>query len=775
MKASYKIRLATGTATLFAAALLGGAAHAQSAQAVEPGADAAQDASTAAVTPPAADAPAADAGIADIVVTAQRRSETLQRSSLAIDVVSGPELQAVTNPVALTTVVPTIQVATSANNLQVYIRGIGDTGPNGRAQSAVAASVDGVYIQQGSAVGPMMFDIARIEILKGPQGTLYGRNASGGAINIITNRPELGQVSGYVSGNVGNYDLFSGAGAINIPIGDTIAIRAAAQGISRDGYNSDGGSDQKMVSGRLRTLWQPDPAISFLLTLEGAHVGGTGFGNVVLPRTNGEDPWTGIRDPIYDPYTSYISTDGLDTPISGAQSNDGFIDNDIRNISLEASWDMGPVTLTVIPTHQYQSLEFVTYGDFRNQNIEVNKHDILEVRLGNNSDRLRWVIGGYLYHQTNSFQAIVANPNPPGGYIFTSTRASQELNSKSLFGEATFSITDRLRVIGGLRYTDETLQGLSQADRTEPFDFPLADSVIPRTNFTSTNFKVGVEFDVAPASMLFATYATGFKGGGAYIVSSPVADPARPYQPERVHAVTLGSRNRFFNNALQVNVEGFYWRYYDQQASFVGLDYDGATGLLTKNVGDATIYGANIDLVLRASQNDTIRAQVEYTHSKYDRFSFLASAPYTGGSLCQSIPGPDNVAPVGPDNYTVDCSGLPLTRAPRWSGSVAYDHRFDLANGGNVLATGSMEFATSRYLAVDYTPDVKADGYATFNAEIAYNSPGNGWSIGAYIRNITDEAVYTGASRFSTTQTPRRFSAVIAPPRTFGIRARYNF
>lgn len=230
----------------------------------------------------------------EIIVTAERRSETLQRSSLAMSVIAAAEAQALTKPSDLTAVAPGVQVGGYGPQPQIYIRGVGDQTGNSRGQSAVAFNIDGVFYGRGSAVGPSMFDIARIEILKGPQGTLYGRNASGGAINIITAAPELGELFGYANGEAGSENLRRGNAAVNLPLGETAALRIAGQVVKRDGYLSDGSQDEDSRALRARLLWKPGERTSFLLNADVSHVGGIGGGYAVYPATDG-NPWRGAR------------------------------------------------------------------------------------------------------------------------------------------------------------------------------------------------------------------------------------------------------------------------------------------------------------------------------------------------------------------------------------------------------------------------------------------------------------------------------------------------
>jgi iron complex outermembrane receptor protein len=226
---------------------------------------------------PAASAPTADpTSLDEIIVTANRREENLQKASLSIEALSSEQLvtRGVTDSQSLNDVVPGLKIAYTSAQVQTFVRGVGDIAANPYTQASVSLNMDGVYIARSSAFGSVFFDTARVEVLRGPQGTLYGRNSSGGALNIISNAPRLGELGGYVSGEVGNYDLQRFQGALNLPIGDTMALRGALQVVHRDGYISDGSNDDESRSGRLRFLWKPSDTFTLNVIGEAAHMGG---------------------------------------------------------------------------------------------------------------------------------------------------------------------------------------------------------------------------------------------------------------------------------------------------------------------------------------------------------------------------------------------------------------------------------------------------------------------------------------------------------------------
>ena len=702
----------------------------------------------------------------DIVVTAERRSESLQKSSVSIEVISGARLDTLTKPSDLTSVTPGVVVGNYGPQPQVYIRGVGDQSANSRGQSGVAFNVDDVYHARSTAVGPSMFDIERVEILKGPQGTLYGRNASGGAVNIITTKPRLESFEGYVGAEFGNYDNRRFNAAVNIPIGSTLALRVAGQIVDRDGYLSAGGNDEQSKSIRARLLWEPTERLSFLLTGDLSKIDGVGGGFAVLPSPDG-NPW---RDQLEQPLVWPFQFTGLDiAPYDNPQ--DRMIDSKNRGVSLQANYDLGFATLTVIPAYRRQNHTGIYYAqDFLYAENMVSEQVSTEVRLGGESGPVKWVVGGFYFDEDQD-------------QVFSSARrvlnsASYDSSRRSFagFAQATASLTDSLRVIAGGRYTEEKVTGgFAYGTGAIPFlPFTPNTARIPAEPINSSkfNYKLGFELDVAPRSMLFATYATGFKAGGF----QPTFCGADLYDPEEIGAFTVGMRNRFADNKLQVNVEGFRWKYKDQQVAVVQRDACGNTGQYVRNPGDSTIYGGNIDVIFNPVPTVTLRGALEYTHSRYDSFSFAQNgqgiyAPALG-SRCSVAPVPGQAG-----YFNANCTGQELSRTPKWSGSIGYLQT--IAIGDSELALDfNAQFASKRWLDTSYTFNARADAYAVLNAEVRFSPPGREWTVSGFVNNITNEAVYTGGYTYAGAVAANGSPYVVAqiqPPRMYGIRLKYHF
>lgn len=785
---------------------------------------------------PAQEAPraAAKGEIAEVIVTAQRRSESTQRSSLSIEVFGGEQLQeaGIAQARDLVKLAPGVQIGQGGPAAQVYVRGVGAFTATPLGNPAVAVNVDGVYVSRAQAIEGNFYDLERIEVVKGPQGTLYGRNASGGAINLISNKPRFDRVSGELGVEAGNYGLRKGELAVNYPVSNVLALRAALQVVERDGYSNQGMDDDRHRSGRVHALFKPSADLSLLLSADVSHVGGKGpayvykgidptFAAAILakggslptdPRANGTDPqmqsmFYGIGAAlglcIPNAALAAAANAAGPAPVRGApqglcpagQSSllsppgnamfdqQPFVDNDFANFSAELNWNLGYATLTVLPAfrkveNRYVTFPLVTYVDSSGGQAEKSNTRSLEVRLGNAGERLKWVLGAYYSSEDQS----AATETTAGALLARNINYYENgSESKAVFGQLSYSLSPSLRAIGGLRYTHENraIDGRNvSAGAGLPFvpgqpcylkaDPCLRDTFIGERSYRNTSYKTGLEYDLNKNQMVYVTLATGYKGGGPNPVSLPgTVNTASFFEPEKLTSLEAGSRNSFLGNRLRVNLEAFYWKYRNAQQNYSTLNAMGNVVGSTANAGQATIYGADLAVTYKPAPNDTLQLGLELLHSNFDTFLYTSAGAIAGVTTgCRVAPG----TPFP----TLDCSGFELPRAPKHSGSASWSHVFELGNGGALEATLSAQFAASRYLTADFTPAARAAGYVSGDFNLAYSAPGDGWTLSAFVRNLNDATIYTGA--FTTPGVFRSLTlANIGAPRTFGLRLNTRF
>jgi iron complex outermembrane receptor protein len=740
----------------------------------------AQDTSSAPVTQ-------GDSGVQDIVVTAQRFSENAQKAALPIAVVSADSLQSagVSQPENLNALVPSLKLTNNATT-SIYIRGVGENSAQQNSQSAVAVSVDGIYIGRTSAVAGNFYDLQRVEVLKGPQGTLYGRNASGGAINIITNKP-TDQFGGSVTGEIGAYGLRRLTGALNVPVTDTLAIRAAFYDSKRNGFLTDGSMDEDIRAARLKLLWTPTSRLTVAVNGDVSRIGGIGIGAAVVGQ--------GLKGFSYSQEAANTRA-ALGVSTLG-EPGKNYVN---RSVSAQVDYDFDFATLTLQPGYREQHFtDSFRSSTSSNATYGHSNQFSMEARLSKQTDSMKFVIGGYFFDENVSYNYNISNLQ---GVVVTSLQNIKAFDTRSIaaFGESTFNITDHLRAIIGGRYTREkrmfdayveyygnsfgftrnnainpdTGVALSSTDKVinpingkSEFAYAYLDEGSPV--FRNFSGKVGFEFDIAPRSLLYGTFATGFKSGGFSIAPAPY----NVFKPEKLSAFTLGSKNRFFDNMLQLNVEAFYWKYKNQQIAHTGYDVNGAAGFVTDNAGSSKIYGANFDIVLAPTRHDTFAVNFEYLKTKVESYSIIVPqfGPYvpvapTGCKLYPAGSNPNTGAPLN----TQDCSGFPLPFAPKWTGTVSYSHTFDLGERGEVTFLGRAQFATEAYLQFDRTPQSRGPGYISPDFDVTYTTEDKRFSLTAYVRNANDKRIY---NTVNTVNNPPFYS--IRDPRTYGARATVKF
>ncbi len=643
-----------------------------------------------------------------IIVTANRRAQNVQDVPIAITTLSGDKLAATsqTDVDDILDRVPGVQVSAGANGSSWNIRGVSSVGGGGEIDPGVSFSVDGVYNPFDNIALMPYFDLERVEVLRGPQGTLYGRNAVAGAINVITKDPKLGELSGFLQGGIGNYSARSATGAVNVPVGDKLALRVSADTRSHHGYISNGGADQDQWAVRAKALYEVSPDVQVRLTGDYAKSTGLGNSDVFLPLYS-DNPW---------------------------KSDEIVGDENVEQYSFSGQIDanLGGVTWTIIPAYRHaeQVRNSTTLGSVPlTYNRVVNGQWTVETRLASNdSDPLSWVAGAYFYDNVQSFRMI----NPPN-----LDQSPLKTRSYAAFGQLTYGLSPGVRFTGGLRFTSDHKEGVNRNYGVTPTAVVTYDQT-----WNTWTWRAGTEFDVGPENMLYASVSTGFKAGGSFAAAGD-----NTFGPEHLTAYMVGSKNRFLDGDLQLNVEAYYYKYDDLQVAYVDFFPEfGGVGRKVVNAGKATTYGIEAEFEGRLTQNDRISGNVAYFHGKYDQYV--------------QPPG------LGP---SVDYSGaeLPL---PNWTGALNYEHRFELANGGYISFLGEMQWQGDVFRLVSRDARSLQTGFAKFDASLGYRAPEDRWSLTAFVRNIGNTVVKTGVFVLGPNAT-----TWLEPPRTWGLNLRANF
>ncbi len=722
--------------------------------------------------------PQDEARLQDIIVTAQRREENLQRTALAVSAVSGDALlQAnVADVTTLSKVLPSLDVQPSAGPaFGLYVRGVGASVGNLFTDNPVAFNYGQVYIARPTALLGTFYDLERVELLKGPQGTLYGRNATGGAINVIPRRPELGQRGLNLSIEAGNYEAVQTQAALNLPLGESAALRIAGNVARHSGYLSDGYDDQQGQAVRASLLFKPGPIFSTLISADYFHQGGRGPGGVVAPSTvTPAAPPLRERIGGADPRSVAVLTAAF-PPLVGSgliqpPRTDGFVDSNFWGVSAVNDLDLGFARLTLIPAHRYSHTNYLTYSaGYYGRVNEVDVTNSVEARLASTgTGPFSYIIGGYYYDEDqrgiNNFRQ--------GPLVDTTFRSQLNSRSYAVFGQATFALVPSFRLAVGGRYTWEDKDNDTTLQQTSFGVGPTSRSVAA-LSFKRFTYKGGFEWDAGAQNLVYANVATGFKSGGFFVAAFD-----NTFAPEKLTAYTLGSKNRFLGNRLQINLEGFYWQYSDQQVSYIGPARTSATtvgaALITTNVGKSRIYGAEADIVFKPTRDDLIGLNFQYLNGRYIDFRFLAVSS-NGAPLrttCATTPSTALTFPPPARPFTVDCSGKPQISSPKLSISADYAHTFPLTSDFDLVAGAHTKFQTSKFVSIEFLPEQRQGSYALTDAYLTLANRSDRYSITAFVNNLTDKTVITGGPLRPVLSTVYNF---LNPPRTYGVRFSGSF
>jgi iron complex outermembrane receptor protein len=722
-----------------------------------------------------APAAATEQGLGDIVVTAQRRTESAQKAALSIVAISGDALRnaGVNNIDALARQTAGIEIQPSGGPYTTFtVRSVSNLSGNAFSDPSIAVNINGVYLATPTTFRGLFYDLDRVELLKGPQGTLYGRNATGGAINIISARPtfQFGGTAGVV---LGNYAHFDANAALNVPLSDAIAVRFAGQHARHKGYMSLGTNDEDVNAARGSLLFQPSGDLTILFSADWAHEGGKGAG-ATLRKACSTLGRPGVSCFVADPYTDVGDLPAFYTAAGIAvQTRNPYLDSDYYGVGLNADWKTGIGTVSLVGGYRKSNIRYNSTATSW-QIIEHQKptQKSAELRLASPAGQHFGYVFGAYYLDTAMHAR--ANGESATGHNYSDQLTNLTGWTGALFGQLSYALTDTLRIVGGTRYTYEKKNSNSNRYR---FSANGPDPVIPPTptgaptnvivgsrDWNKVNWKAGVEFDAAPRSLLYANVSTGFKAGGFYY--GPPGSTT--YEPEKVVSYVAGSKNRFFDNKLQLNLEAFYLDYTNQQVSFVKL-ISGSSILVTENAAKSHAYGLDLDSQLLLTPTTRLGFQAQYLHSRYGDFTYLSlGAPPAARTSCVVSAG-------SPPNSAVDCSGQTTLRSPTWTLVGNVEQTIPLANGGRLVGEANVRYEGEYQTDVSYLPEGVANATARVNLSFGYEAPRNAFSIKAYVDNLTDVVTITATTMSTSYPVNQAFGARLLAPRTWGVRGQVKF
>ena len=720
--------------------------------------------------------------LGEVTVTAEKRSENLEKVPVAVTAIDGTALKSagVVSAIELSNIVPNFNAMPNANGSTVAIRGIVSTNQTVTGDPEVSYSVDGVPLVRLRDAFQGMYDISRVEVLRGPQGTLYGANANAGGINVITNKPDLTKVSGDGSIGFGNYGATQFTGVLNLPLSDTVAVRFAGNEDRHDGYvnlttNNSRFDDLDSTGGRIHVLWQPSANFSALLTYETTHNGGAGQAG------SGSGAPLGLyaTSQNISPY-SYAT---MDAPMS--------LDQTIKSTTLTLNWSTPWVDITNIASRRtdnwMQSDAQSIYGPLATYcqttsstncynpliNSSDNRQFSDELRFTKDTDSFKTLVGLY-YVKDNDDYAQTYEPNltnPNQWQLISSPGYVSE--SKAIFGQTTWVLNDQWSFVGGLRYQQDHKDLPYSPVYVGPIgsivqqkcitDCTLTKVYSGEGSWSKTTWKAGVNFQATPDSYLFASVATGYEAGG---FSAKAVEPFNPdYGPENLTNYELGWKARLFNDRAQINIDGFYMKYSDYQATTSVILDNGSQASLTTNAGSAVIKGIELESKFVLSPSDNLDFNATALSAKFTSFYL----PFGDGYGV--------VAGRSPTNYT----GNDLPYAPHFTTRVAYEHTFQLNDDDTLTARVDSNYVSHQWLDYHDYDVVAQKAYTRSGASLTWERyrGGRDFSVQLYVRNIENKAILAGGQGDNSAP-DRDFNdygknGYYMAPRTYGVMVSASF
>lgn len=673
-------------------------------------------------------------GVEVVTVTASKRETSLQQTPLAITALSGDALNAaqVNTSSDLQLQVPSFVMSTNVIQGEAYIRGIGTDISSIAADPSVAFMIDGIYLPRLSTSLQDIYDVQRVEVVKGPLGTLYGRNATGGVVNIVTNQPDS---TPSLDADVlyGNYDDFRVRIAANGAINDAMDARVSLIRHSRDGYVKNvflGGTvdPQDTWAGRGSLLVHISDDVSLQLSADFSDDKGA--------------PASAVR---------VLSTDAPALFFGGTVTNDPYkVNENLRNTvnnnqygySGKLSWNAGFADFTSLTSFRHSSFKLILDLDGTESNWFTHEPDTQgsdtfsqEFQLASKTGgALDWILGAYYFNEDansnyNLFLPLFAvNLNP----VSTNTT-----NAYAVYGEATYHLTDQLSFTAGLRYSDEHKK---TAVTMQTFGTPFA-SFAGKKSWSAVTPKFGVQYNVDDDVMLYASATKGFKSGG---FNSTAIQTPQSFNPEFVWSYEGGVKTTLWDGRAIFNVSAFYYDYSDLQVN----KYDAVNIVTIENAAQATIKGLEIETQIKPTDALTLGANVSLLDPEYGEFITI---------------DPDHPL-LGYQNL----KGNQLVRAPKFTANVSAAYTFDLESLGSLTARTNYYYRSRAYFTPYNDNAVSQEGFGLWNASLQFDSSDGRWFTSVYMNNITDQVYYQEKARSASIVgtigwpgTPRTFGATV--------------
>jgi iron complex outermembrane receptor protein len=749
--------------------------------------------------PNAETAQAGDEGLGTIVVTATRREESLQTVPIAVSAYGNETIQALSTRTVgdLSAITPNLAQTsgpTGGNDAFFFIRGIGQVDSNPANDPGVGVYIDGVYLGRLQGASLDTQDIARVEVLRGPQGTLFGRNTIGGAINITSLDPAK-EFGFQARATIGSRNRIDGYAAVDLPLGDTFGVRISGATRNQDGwgknvYTGRTFGDVKNLSGRIKAVWDPGDTFKLTLSADGLRARG-GTPQTILVGFNptaGPLPGLGVT-PLGVPFPPDLLADTSPDIDKSFASIEPRNDTDNYGGSATLDWKAADTVnfrtiLAYRHVRQFAVNDFDATGYRLYDNFFDTKSDqySAEFQLFGDAldNRLNWLTGLYAYSEDIDHNNAIClgtnlgNPFPgPGGPTRNAggcLRNNQVFNLKirnyAGFAHADYKITDQLSIVLGGRYTYERkIQSFdffldNSARVTSLFGIPPLANIptlsprnpavgVPTTyrkSWKEFTPKVGLNFQANQDVLLYASYSRGFKSGGFNGRPNPGANggfkPIQPYDPETLDAFEVGVKSDLLDHKLRLNAAAFYSIYDGIQL----LVLDPASGFFNNaNAGRNRITGFEVEATAKPTRELLVYFNAGYTHTDYTKLDPRAGIPPN--------------------------SRLPVT--PRWTVGTGASYTYDWEGVGTLTSRADYNYRSSVFYGAANAPLEYQKGYGLLNVRVTYTDPSGRFSLSAFGLNVTNKRYITNAQ--DVRQALGVAFAQVGAPAEWGLEAGVKF
>jgi iron complex outermembrane recepter protein len=770
-----------------------------------------------AALPTLAQTPASNSngGLEDIVVTAQHRSENLQEVPLSVAAVSGDKLTAIqsgaTDIRGLSARIPSLLIESSFGRTfpRFYIRGLGNTDFDLNASQPVSLVYDDVVLENPILKGFPVFDLERVEVLRGPQGTLFGRNTPAGIVKFDTVKPSQ-EPGGYARASYGTLGTATFEGAAGGGLTDKVAVRASVSYRHRNNWvdntltpqnNDRGGYDD--IAARLQFAFQPTDELKMRLVGQVRVLNGSSqifYANAFKPGTNqlvtASSGVTTLPLVNGNPQSfTVINSDFNRRKISQDGVTSLKLEN--QNLALDWSYDFGPVTLTSIASYWHGSIKSRgdVDGGFSDQftsafsgkpvgpgiipftaetedSIPSLKQFTQEVRISSNgNERLSYQAGFFYFDEklnivstnyatTGNFAPEFGIINAPGAVNIIASQ-KQKSTAYAVFGSATFKVTDALKVTGGIRYNNDKRDFTASRDFDAfPFDnfsaTPLVGTVSTSTKAENITWDASAHYTATDALNLYARVARGYRapsiqGRLLFPTTSNLADGVTTAKSETITSYETGLKSEFLDGRARFNLGGFYYTVKNLQLTAVG---GGVNANRLLNAAKVEGYGFEVDAEAKPTDNLVLTAGVSYNNTKIKDPALTTSAC---GSNCTLL---DPV--VVPGSKIVNINGNSLPQSPRWIGNVTARFAIPLGDNGEVYAFTDWAYRSKISFFLYDSKEFNDDSLIEGGLRIGYATSDKKWDASIYVRNITNDVSAVTAVDFNN------LTAVVNEPRIFG-------